>query len=232
MSGRRPARTRLIGALVLALVAALATFAVVITLRYRDGLEQRLRTDLTSGAGALRAARTPTALKAVIASLAGEGISVDFAGISGNGGSLQSVPRGSASERARARSRSAAEACAATLTGSRTGIDRQVRSLEVTEAIGGVIALALLAALARALVLLDRAARRSARIRGDEANVSGRRIARTAHAGRRASRDRRAAPARSATASGARRDRSPTRPRQRSPRPPDRRPLEPRPARR
>ena len=45
----------------------------------------------------------------------------------------------------------------ATLTGSRAGIDRQVRSLEVTEAIGGVIALALLAALARALVLLDRA---------------------------------------------------------------------------
>ena len=46
----------------------------------------------------------------------------------------------------------------ATLTGSRAGIDRQVRSLEVTEAIGGVIALALLAALARVLVLLDRAA--------------------------------------------------------------------------
>jgi hypothetical protein len=38
----------------------------------------------------------------------------------------------------------------ATLTGSRAGIDRQVLSLEVTEAIGGVIALALLAALARA----------------------------------------------------------------------------------
>jgi two-component system OmpR family sensor kinase len=46
----------------------------------------------------------------------------------------------------------------ATLTGSLAGIDRQVRSLEVTEAIGGVLALALLAALARALVLHDRAA--------------------------------------------------------------------------
>jgi signal transduction histidine kinase len=46
----------------------------------------------------------------------------------------------------------------ASLTGSRAGIDRQVRSLEVAEAVGGVIALALLAALARALVLLDRAA--------------------------------------------------------------------------
>ncbi len=45
----------------------------------------------------------------------------------------------------------------ASLTGSRAGIDRQVRSLEVTEAIGAVIALALLAALARVLVLLDRA---------------------------------------------------------------------------
>jgi signal transduction histidine kinase len=46
----------------------------------------------------------------------------------------------------------------ATLTGSRAGIDRQVHSLELAEVIGGVIALALLAALARALVLLDRAA--------------------------------------------------------------------------
>jgi two-component system OmpR family sensor kinase len=45
----------------------------------------------------------------------------------------------------------------ATLTGSRAWIDRQVHSLEVTEAIGGVIALALLAALARALMLLERA---------------------------------------------------------------------------
>jgi two-component system, OmpR family, sensor kinase len=45
----------------------------------------------------------------------------------------------------------------ATLTGSHAGIDRQVRSLEVTEAIGSLIALALLAALARALVLLDHA---------------------------------------------------------------------------
>ena len=45
----------------------------------------------------------------------------------------------------------------ATLTGSRAGIDRQVRSLEVTEAIGGVIVLALLVALARVLVLLERA---------------------------------------------------------------------------
>src|SRR5262249_37942198 len=55
---------------------------------------------------------------------------------------------------------------AATLTGSRAGIDRQVHSLEVSEAIGGVIALALLAALARLFVLLDRAA---AEARGSEA---------------------------------------------------------------
>jgi two-component system OmpR family sensor kinase len=45
----------------------------------------------------------------------------------------------------------------ASLTGSRAGIDRQVHSLEITEAIGGVIAVALLAVLARVLVLLDRA---------------------------------------------------------------------------
>jgi hypothetical protein len=89
VSGHRPARTRLVAASILVIVAALATFVVMITVRYRDGLEQRLRTDLTSGAGALRAARTPAALKPVIGSLAPEGISVDLAGISGPGGSLQ-----------------------------------------------------------------------------------------------------------------------------------------------
>lgn len=156
MSGHRPARTWLIAASILGIVAALATLIVIITVRYRDGLEQRLRTDLTSGASALRAARTPAALKPVVASLAAEGISVDFAGIGGPGGSLQATPGGalvSVHELIPVGGRDVP----ATLTGSRAGIDRQVRSLEVTEAIGGVIALALLAALARVLVLLDRA---------------------------------------------------------------------------
>jgi two-component system, OmpR family, sensor kinase len=156
VSGHRPVRTRLIAASILVIVAALATFVVMITVRYRDGLEQRLRTDLTSGASALAAARTPAAFKSVIGSLAAEGISVDLAGISGPGGSLQATP-GEAlltvHELIPVRGRDVP----ATLAGSRAGIDRQVRSLEVTEAIGGVIALALLAALARALVLLDRA---------------------------------------------------------------------------
>lgn len=49
MSGHRPPRTRLIAASLLGIVTALATFVVVITVRYRDGLDQRLRTDLTSG---------------------------------------------------------------------------------------------------------------------------------------------------------------------------------------
>ena len=139
----------------LAIVAALAAFVVTITVRYRDGLEQRLRTDLTSGASALGAARTPEAFKSVIGSLAAEGISVDLAGITANGGTLE-IPGGAlmtVHERIPVDGRDVP----ATLTGSRAGIDRQVRSLEVTEAIGGVIALALLAALARALVLLDRA---------------------------------------------------------------------------
>jgi signal transduction histidine kinase len=156
VSGHRPARTRLIAASILGIVAALATFVVMITVRYRDGLEGRLRTDLTSGASALRAARTPAALKSMIGSLAAEGISVDFAGISGPGGSLQATPGGAlltVHELIPVGGRDVP----ATLTGSRAGIDRQVRSLEVTEAIGGVIALALLAALARVLVLLDRA---------------------------------------------------------------------------
>jgi signal transduction histidine kinase len=156
VSGHRPARTRLIAASILGIVAALATFVVVITVRYRDGLEQRLRTDLASGASVLRAARTPEALKPMIASLAAEGISVDFAGISAPGGSLQATPGGallSVHELIPVGGREVPT----TLTGSRAGIDRQVRSLEVTEAIGGVIAVALMAALGRVLVLLDRA---------------------------------------------------------------------------
>jgi signal transduction histidine kinase len=156
VSGHRPARTRLVAASILGLVAVLATFVVMITVRYRDGLEQRLRTDLTSGATALRAASTPEALKAVIGSLAAEGISVDLAGISGPGGSLQLTP-GAALVTVHEVIPVGGRDLAATLTGSRAGIDRQVRSLEVTEAIGGLIALALLAALARVLVLLDRA---------------------------------------------------------------------------
>ena len=156
MSGHRPARTRVIIASVLAIVAALATFVVLLTVRYRDGLEQRLRTDLTSGASALRAAGTPQALKPLIGSLAAEGISVDLAGISGPGGSFEVTP-GMAPLTVHEVIPVGGTNVPATLTGSLAGIDRQVRSLEITEAIGGGIALALLAALARALVLLDRA---------------------------------------------------------------------------
>ena len=156
MSGHRPARTPLIAASLLGIVAALATFVVVITVRYRDGLDQRLRTDVASGASALRAAGTPQALKPVIGSLAAEGISVDLAGISGPGGSLQVTP-GTALLTVQEVIPIGGREVPATLTGSRAGIDRHVHSLEVTEAIGGVIALALLAALGRALVLLDRA---------------------------------------------------------------------------
>jgi signal transduction histidine kinase len=155
MKGHRPARTRLIVASVVAIVAGLATFVVVITVRYRDGLEQRLRTDLTSGASALSAADTPAAFKAVISSLDAEGISVDLAGVTAPGGTLQVAPGAllTVHELIQFDGREVA----ATLTGSSAGIDRQVRSLELTEAIGGAIALALLAALARVLVLLDRA---------------------------------------------------------------------------
>jgi signal transduction histidine kinase len=156
VNAHRPARTRLIASSILGIVAVLAAFVVVITVRYRDGLEQRLRADLRSGASALRAARTPVGLKSVIGSLAGESISVEFAGLSGRGGSLQAAP-GGALLTVHELVRIGGTDLSATLTGSRAGIDRQVRSLEVTEAIGGVIALALLVALARALVLLDRA---------------------------------------------------------------------------
>ena len=157
MNGHRPTRTRLIAASLLGLVAALAAFGVIITIRYRDGLEQRLRTDLKSGARALRAAGTAGALKPVVGSLSAEGISVDLAGLSGPGGSLQ-LPSGAALLTVHEVIPVSGQEINATLTGSLAGIDRQVRSLEITEAIAGAIALALLAALARALVLLDRAA--------------------------------------------------------------------------
>jgi signal transduction histidine kinase len=155
VSGRRPARSRLVAASMLVIAVALATFVVLLTVRYRDGLEQRLETNLRSGAAALRAARTPAAFKSVLGSLAAEGISVDLAGLTANGGTLR-IPGGAVltvHELIPVRGRDVP----ATLTGSRAGIDRQVHSLEVTEAIGGVIALALLAVLARVLVLLDRA---------------------------------------------------------------------------
>ncbi|HEY3728177.1 MAG TPA: HAMP domain-containing sensor histidine kinase [Solirubrobacteraceae bacterium] len=95
-------------------------------------------------------------MKPVIGSLAAEGISVDLAGISGPGGSLQLAPSAALLTVHELIPVGGTEV-PATLTASRAGIDRQVRSLEFTEAIGGVIALALLAALARVLVLLDRA---------------------------------------------------------------------------
>jgi signal transduction histidine kinase len=155
VTGRRSARTWLIAASILAIVVVLATFVVTITVRYRDGLEQRLRADIASGASALRAAPTPAAFKSAMGSLAAEGISVDLAGVTADGGTLR-IPGGAlvtVHELIPVDGRDVP----ATLTGSRAGIDRQVRSLEVTEAIGGVIALALLVALARSLVLLDRA---------------------------------------------------------------------------
>jgi signal transduction histidine kinase len=154
VTARPSARKRLFTASILGIVAALATFVVIITVRYRDGLEQRLRTDLISGAGALRLARTPQTLKAVVGSLAAEGISVDLAGVTSPGGTLR-IPGGAlltVREPITLGGRNLA-----TLTASRAGIDRQLRSLEVTEAIGGVITLALLAVLVRVLVLLDRA---------------------------------------------------------------------------
>ena len=92
MTGHRSARTRLIVASILGIVAALGAFVVMITVRYRDGLDQRLRTDLTSGARALDLARTPATLKSVIGSLAAEGISVDLAGLTASGGTVQTSP--------------------------------------------------------------------------------------------------------------------------------------------
>jgi signal transduction histidine kinase len=156
MSHRRPAPTRLIAVSMLGIVAALAAFVVLITVRYRDGLEQQLRADLTFGANALQGARTPQQLKPVIGSLAAQGISVDLAGITAPGGTLQSAPGQKLLTVHEVVPINGTDV-PATLTGSRAGIDRQVHSLEVTEAIGGLIALALLMALAWVLVLLDRA---------------------------------------------------------------------------
>jgi signal transduction histidine kinase len=156
VSDRRPVRTRLIAASILGIVAALVALVVIVTVRYRDGLEQRLRVDLTAGASALRAVRSPAGFKSVLGSLNAEGISVDIAGITAKGRTFP-VTTGQNLLTEHVLIPVGARELPATLTGSVAGIDRQVRSLEVTEAIGGVIALALLAALGRSLVLLDRA---------------------------------------------------------------------------
>jgi signal transduction histidine kinase len=157
VSGESHLRRRLIAGSLLGLVAALFALVVLITIRYRDGLEQRLRTDLASGASALREAPDPAALKSIIGSLAAEGVSVDLAGITSPGGTVQLNPGGGVLTLHEQVAMGGADV-PVTLTGSRAGIDRQVHGLEVTGAIGGVIVLALVAALARVLVLLDRAA--------------------------------------------------------------------------
>lgn len=152
----RSARGRLTVASFLGLLIALAALVVVVNARYRDGLEDGLRDDLDSGAVALRAARTPAEFKDAIDSLAAEGISVDITGTTAPGGTL----RAEGDEdllTVHETMRLGGRPVVATLAASRAAIDRQVHSLEVTQAIGGAIALALLAALAAVLILLARA---------------------------------------------------------------------------
>src|SRR2546430_17395278 len=88
--------------------------------------------------------------------LAAGGIRVDRAGTAARGGPPRAPP-GGALLAGRGRLGVNGTDVPATLTASRAGIDRQVHSLEVTEGIGGAGVLVLLIALARALVLLDRA---------------------------------------------------------------------------
>ncbi|MGZ4175098.1 MAG: ATP-binding protein [Solirubrobacteraceae bacterium] len=58
------------------LVVALGGFATVITLRYRDGLRARARSQLLTGASAVQAAPAAAELKPLLASLALQGIDV------------------------------------------------------------------------------------------------------------------------------------------------------------
>ncbi|MFZ0379069.1 MAG: HAMP domain-containing sensor histidine kinase [Solirubrobacteraceae bacterium] len=141
---------------VLVIAVVFAAFVMLLTVSYRDGLQQRLRGNLASGALALHLARGPATTKAVIGSLAAEGISVEIAGVTAGGGTLREAPN-TGLLTALTTTRVSGRVRQATLAGSLAGIDRQVHSLEVTEAIGGVIVLALLGALTRVLVLLDRA---------------------------------------------------------------------------
>jgi two-component system, OmpR family, sensor kinase len=62
------------------LLLALGGFATVITLRYRDGLRARARTQLVAGSQALQAAPNAAEVKQQIASLALQGIDVRFDG--------------------------------------------------------------------------------------------------------------------------------------------------------
>ena len=63
------------------LVLALGGFAVLITLRYRDGLRARARSQLLAGAQALAYAHAPEEQKPLIASLALEGIDAQIYGV-------------------------------------------------------------------------------------------------------------------------------------------------------
>ena len=62
------------------LLLALGGFATLITVRYRDGLRERARTQLLAGAKGLQSAPTGLELKQEIASLALEGIDVNLHG--------------------------------------------------------------------------------------------------------------------------------------------------------
>ncbi|HEY2657731.1 MAG TPA: hypothetical protein VGI55_18245 [Solirubrobacteraceae bacterium] len=94
---------------------------------------------MTSGASALQAPGSPAAFKSLIDSLAAEGISVDLAGITAQSGTHPAAP-GEALLTVRERILVNGTAVPATLTASRAGIDQQVHSLEVTEAIGSAVA--------------------------------------------------------------------------------------------
>jgi signal transduction histidine kinase len=157
--------TRLRPRSLLAVVAGVALIlAVVVTLRYRSTLEQRLHRELNAAAVELAAVNSPQELKALVPSLALEGISVELPAGGGRAARKGPTKHDPTLVTENATVDAGGGPTRAVLDASTAEIGREVSSLVITEAIGVVVVVALMVLLARALGLRDAAvadARRS-----------------------------------------------------------------------
>ena len=127
-------RRRTVVATLAVLITTLGTFAVVVTVRYRDGLHRQARSQLLAGARAIRLARGPQ-LKYLVASLALEGIDAEFGG---------EVLRTSATPHLLTYTEPVdldGTMVTATLSTSEASVNDAVRRLIVTELIGAALVL-------------------------------------------------------------------------------------------
>jgi signal transduction histidine kinase len=124
----------------------LGTFAIVVTVRYRDGLRQQARSQLLAGARAARLVSSRAQLKSLGASLALEGIDAQLSGGSGPKQSEKAEQPGAPHTRGdlltySERINLGGAEVTATLSSSKSSIDRAVRQLVLTELIGAIVVL-------------------------------------------------------------------------------------------